>query len=147
MKSVHLIFLTLCLVAWAGSPASGATSQADPVTDQPAATIAVLPFVMHTTESGSHIQQGVMTMLNTRLSWPDQVKVIPRRDVFDILDGLPEKNRNQVISLVARQTGSRYILDGSITRLAGSFSIDAVVYDMQNKQHMTFLSNPTTAMN
>ncbi len=79
-----------------------------------------------------------MTMLNTRLSWPDQVKVIPRRDVFDILDGLPEKNRNQVISLVARQTGSRYILDGSITRLAGSFSIDAVVYDMQNKQHMTF---------
>ncbi len=58
MKSVHLIFLTLCLVAWAGSPASGATSQADPVTDQPAATIAVLPFVMHTTNPAPTFSRG-----------------------------------------------------------------------------------------
>ncbi len=43
-----------------------------------------------------------------------------------------------------KKTGSRYVLDGSITQLAGSFSIDAVVYDMQKNQHMTFLNNPTT---
>lgn len=137
MKYIRLIFLTLCLVAWAGFPALASTSETDIDTARPA-TIAVLPFVMHTPETHSHIQQGVLTMLNTRLAWPDQVQVIPGREIFEILDGLSEENRNQVVSQVAGQTGSRYVLDGSITQLAGSFSIDAVVYDMQNKQHMTF---------
>ncbi|MEX1301622.1 MAG: hypothetical protein AB1Z16_05615 [Desulfotignum sp.] len=137
MKYVRLIFLTLCLVAWAGLTAWGATSQTDPDTNKPAA-IAVLPFVMYTTESNSHIQQGVMTMLNTRLAWPEQVRVIPKRRITEILAGVSLQNRNKVIQDVSEQTGSRYVLDGSITQLAGSFSIDAVVYDTQNKQYMTF---------
>lgn len=102
MKYIRLIFLTLCLVAWAGFPALASTSETDIDTARPA-TIAVLPFVMHTPETHSHIQQGVMTMLNTRLAWPDQVQVIPGREIFNILDELPEEKRNQVVSQVARK--------------------------------------------
>lgn len=137
MKHVHLIFMALCLVAWTGVPAPASTSDTDHDTARPA-TIAVLPFVMHTPEAQSHIQQGIMTMLNTRLSWPEQVHVVPRQKIFDVLKDLSEENRNQAVSQVAEQTGSRYVLDGSITQLAGSFSIDAVVYDTQTRQHMTF---------
>ena len=137
MKHVCLIFLTLCLVAWTGVQAPASTSDTDHDTAR-LATIAVLPFVMYTPDAHSHIQQGVMTMLNTRLAWPEQVQVVPRQKVLTVLEELPEKNRNQVISRVAEQTGSRYVLDGSITQLAGSFSIDAVVYDIQTRQHMTF---------
>ncbi len=137
MKHVQLIFLALCLVAWPGVPAQASTSDTAHDTARPS-TIAVLPFVMHTPEAHSHIQQGVMTMLNTRLAWPDQVQVVPRQKIVGVLKELPEENRNQAVSQVAEQTGSRYVLDGSITQLAGSFSIDAVVYDTQNNQHMTF---------
>jgi TolB-like protein len=69
-----------------------------------------------------------MTMLNTRLAWPEQVRVIPKRRITEILAGVSLQNRNKVIQDVSEQTGSRYVLDGSITQLAGSFSIDAVVY-------------------
>jgi TolB-like protein len=137
MKHVRLIFLILCLVAPAALPAWGAPSETDHDTARPAA-MAVLPFAMHTTEENSHIQQGVVTMLNTRLAWPDQVRMIDRQKIADLLDRLPEGDRNQIITQVAEQTGARYVLDGSITQLAGSFSIDAVIYDMQKKQHMTF---------
>ena len=137
MKHVHLIFMALCLVVWTGVPVPASTSDTDRDTSRPA-TIAVLPFVMHTPEAHSHIQQGIMTMLNTRLAWPDQVHVVPRQKIFDVLKELPVENRNQAVSQVAEQTGSRYVLDGSITQLAGSFSIDAVVYDTQTRQQMTF---------
>jgi TolB-like protein len=137
MKHVRLIFLALCLVVWTGFPAPASTSETDHDAARPA-FIAVLPFVMHTQEAHSHIQQGILTMLNTRLAWPDQVHVVPRQKIFNVLKELPGENRKQAVSQVAEQTGSRYVLDGSITQLAGSFSIDAVVYDTQTRQHMTF---------
>jgi TolB-like protein len=137
MNHIRLIFLTLCWVALAGLPVLASTSETDHDTKLPA-TIAVLPFVMHTTETQPHIQQGVMTMLNTRLAWPDQVQVVPKRRVAEILENIPAQTRDQMIHEVAEQTGSQYVLDGSITQLAGSFSIDAVVYDIPEKRHMTF---------
>jgi TolB-like protein len=137
MKYFSLLCLTLCVLACGAtfSLASNADTQPDSVRP---VTIAVLPFVMHTTETDSHIQKGVVTMLNTRLAWPDQVRVVPGQKITTVLNQLDTDNRNQMIEKVAEQTDSRYVLDGSITQLAGSFSIDAVVYDILNKQHMTF---------
>jgi TolB-like protein len=102
------------------------------------ATIAVLPFTIHASEDVAHIQQGVVHMLHSRLAWTDHVRVVPGRRIETLLNDRNEKDRNQLIRQVAEQTGSDFILDGSITRLAGSFSIDAMVYDMKNKQYMTF---------
>jgi len=137
MKYFSLMCLTLCVLACGAtfSLASNADTQKNSVRP---ATIAVLPFVMHTTETDSHIQKGVVTMLHTRLAWPDQVHVVPAQKITTMLNQLNTDNRNQVIRTVAEQTHSRYVLDGSITQLAGSFSIDAVVYDILNKQQMTF---------
>jgi TolB-like protein len=137
MKYFSLICLTLCVMACGAtiSRASSADTHKDSVRP---VTIAVLPFVMHTTETNPHIQQGVLTMLNTRLAWPDQVHVVPGQKIASVLNQLDSDHRNQVIKTVAEQTDSRYVLDGSITQLAGSFSIDVVVYDILNNQHMTF---------
>lgn len=102
------------------------------------ATIAVLPFTMYAPDDVSHIQQGVVHMLHSRLAWPDQVRVVPRRQIDTLLSDLTGQDRNQLIRQVAEQTGSDFILDGSITQLAGSFSIDAMVYDIANQQYMAF---------
>lgn len=137
MKYFSLMCLTLCVVVCSATFCLTSNAETQQVSIRPA-TIAVLPFVMHTTETDSHIQQGVVTMLNTRMAWPDQVHVVPGQKIVTVLNQLDSDNRNQMIEKVAEQTGSQYVLDGSITQLAGSFSIDAVVYDVLNKQHMTF---------
>ena len=39
---------------------------------------------------------------------------------------------------IARLTRSDFVLTGTLTRLSGSFSIDAKVYDIENKRYMAF---------
>ncbi len=104
------------------------------------ATIAVLPFTIHASESEdfSFIQQGLVNMFHTRLAWPDKVYVVPRRQIQNLLDPLSGTDKNQAVAQVADQTGSDLVLDGSITKLAGSFSIDVMVYDIKNKRYMAF---------
>lgn len=102
------------------------------------ATIAVLPFTIHAAEDFSHIQKGVVYMLHSRLAWPDKVRVVPKNQMRKMLADLNGADKNQILGRVADQTGTDLILDGSITKLAGSFSIDAMVYDLKNKRYMAF---------
>ncbi len=101
-------------------------------------TMALLPFTAHAVEDLSHIQKGIAYMLYSRLSWPDHVQVIPTREMETLLAKEPHMTGNQLIREVASQTACDYVLAGSITRLAGSFSIDTQLYDIQKKQYMTF---------
>ncbi|MCF8092476.1 MAG: hypothetical protein K9K40_08440 [Desulfotignum sp.] len=104
------------------------------------ATIAVLPFTIHASEPEdfSYIQKGVVNMLHTRLNWPDKVHLVPRKQIENVLGHLNKTDKNKILKQVADQTGTDLILDGSITKLAGSFSIDALVYDIKNKRYMAF---------
>jgi len=102
------------------------------------ATIAVLPFTIHAAEDFSHIQKGVVYMLHSRLAWPDKVRVVPKNQMRKMLADLNGADKNRILGRVADQTGTDLILDGSITKLAGSFSIDAMVYDLKNKRYMAF---------
>lgn len=102
------------------------------------ATIAVLPFTIHAAEDFSHIRKGVVYMLHSRLAWPDKVRVVPKHQIRKVLADLNGADKHQILGRVADQTGTDLILDGSITKLAGSFSIDAMVYDMINKRYMAF---------
>lgn len=121
----------------AASSALAATDSQDTAVQLPA-TIAVLPFTIHASEDFSHIPKGVEYMLHSRLSWPEKVRVVPRQKIRAVLNQVDTTDRNRLIKQVADRTNSDLILEGSITRLAGSFSIDAMVYDMENKRYMTF---------
>lgn len=151
MTSFKTIFCVLCFMMLsfavpcitanhfipAASSALAATDKKDTTVQLPV-TIAVLPFTIHATEDFSHIQKGVVYMLHSRLSWPEKVHVVPRRKIRAVLHQVDTTDKNRLIKQVADLTNSDLILDGSITRLAGSFSIDAMVYDMKNKRYMTF---------
>jgi hypothetical protein len=124
----------------AGLPAGSAlaaTENQDTAVQLPA-TISVLPFTIHAAEDFSHIQKGVVHMLHARLAWPDKVRVVSKKQVRKVLENLTGADKNQVLTRVADRTDSDLIIDGSITKLAGSFSIDAMVYDLKNKRYMTF---------
>jgi TolB-like protein len=101
-------------------------------------TLAVLPFTMNAAEDLTHIQNGIIYMLYSRLSWQDHVVVIPKRQLQDQLLKLKTTKGDELIGKIAARTNSDYVLSGSITKLAGSFSIDTQFYDIKNKRLMAF---------
>ena len=101
-------------------------------------TMAILPFTVNSAEDLSHVQKGIFNMLYSRLSWQDHMTVIPKTQIQTDLSSLKTITGNQLVTKIAAMTNSDYVLTGSITKLAGSFSIDTQVYDIQNKRFMTF---------
>lgn len=101
-------------------------------------TIAVLPFTIHAAQDMSHIQNGIIHMLYSRLTWQDHLLVIPNRDIKKQLSEMPSIKGDQLVGNIAAQTNSQYVVAGSVTEIAGSFSIDAQVYDIKNQRFMAF---------
>ncbi|MCP3942246.1 MAG: hypothetical protein GY710_12270 [Desulfobacteraceae bacterium] len=101
-------------------------------------TIAMVPFTMNAAKDLSNIQKGILQMLYSRLSWQNHVLVIPNNKVKADLSKMDKITGNQLVGKLATATNSDYILTGSITNLAGSFSIDTKVYDIKNKRVMAF---------
>ncbi len=86
----------------------------------------------------SHIQNGIIQMLYSRLSWQDHLLVIPTGDIKRQLSEMASITGDQMIGKIAAQTNSQYVVAGSVTKIAGSFSIDTQVYDIKNQRFMAF---------
>lgn len=108
------------------------------VTGQTTQKVAVLPFTIHTDKNMDYVKQGICRMFYSRLSWPGNVAVVPPEKMKPIAAGIDLTPENTRIKSVAQKTESQYVLSGTITQLAGSFSIDARVYDLDNKRYMAF---------
>ena len=101
-------------------------------------TITILPFKIHAQEKLSHIQDGIVQMLYSRLSWKDNVLVVPQKQLASHLSAIDKTKTDKGINEIARLTHSDFVLEGAITQLGGSFSIDVQVYDIENKRYMAF---------
>jgi TolB-like protein len=113
------------------------------VRSEEAKTIAILPFTMNSAQELAHVQNGIFYMLYSRLSWQNHVRVIPKTQIQADLTAINTSSQtpgtgNQLVGQIAAKTRSDYVLTGSVTELAGAFSIDAKVYDIQNKRYMAF---------
>ena len=101
-------------------------------------TIAILPFKINSQEKLIHIQKGVGQMLYSRLSWKDNVVVVPGEKLAAHLSRIDTTQSGKGINEIALLTHSDFVLAGAITQLGGSFSIDIQVYDIENKRYMAF---------
>jgi len=101
-------------------------------------TFAVLPFTVNADKDIAYVKKGISQMFYSRLSWPDKVKVISSGQIEAQIKTVGKITGDKLIQTIANKTNSQYVLAGSITQLAGSFSIDAKVYDIPNKRYMAF---------
>ncbi len=101
-------------------------------------TIALIPFEVNSPDDISHIKVGVLNMLYSRLSWKNHIKVLEKRITKKNMAQLKGVTGNELIKKISEKTGSEYIISGSITQFANSFSLDARVYDIENKRYLTF---------
>lgn len=101
-------------------------------------TIVVLPFKVNAAQNLSPVREGIHHMLYSRLSWKDNVVVIPANKLKEHLSDTKDIPTASEIAEIARLTHCDFVLTGAITRLGDSFSIDVQVYDIRNQRYMAF---------
>ena len=88
-------------------------------------SIAVLPFAVHSGENIDYVQQGIMDMLASRLSASENIALIGKEKVLDVMKTVNLKNLTpQDISSIGEKLTSDYVVWGSITKIGNSVSID-----------------------
>ncbi len=100
--------------------------------------IAILPFEIHSGKDINHIKYGIDHMLSSRLSWADHTAITNKRIVNNALKKNNNLPNNKLLSAIAKATNSDYVLTGSITEFANSFSIDANIYNTIDKTSKPF---------
>ena len=101
-------------------------------------TITILPVQINSSQNLNYIHNGIIRMFDSRLSWEKKVKVISGNKIKNLTLNKNEIPASQFIYQIGKQTNSNFILCCSLTELSGSFSIEAKVYDMENKRYMPF---------
>lgn len=136
MKNNHLLYQTILatLICFCILTGGGQTVTAK----EDIKTICILPFNINASQDLIYLREGIFNMLYSRLSWRDNVVVFPERELKDYLSHIDKTSGAGGINKIAELTHSDFVLAGTVTKLAGSFSIDVQVYDIGNKRYMTF---------
>jgi TolB-like protein len=106
-------------------------------------TVAVLPFAMNSPQDLAFLQNGLFSMLSSRLSDPGKVDVLDRAAVDTALAEASADVSGSLTQAQARAIGSGlgadYVLFGSLTHFGDSVSLDAAMVDITgDKPALTF---------
>ena len=102
--------------------------------------VAILPFEVNAKDDIAFIRDAIYDMLSSRLYLPNEVQIINRKNVelaYNKIVGPNNKNDNIINENIARQIGANlgadYVFYGTLTEFGSSFSIDAVMVDVNKK--------------
>ncbi len=137
MKSRLFAVLSGCIVSiiiLAGiTPAAGAAPK----------SVAILPFAMNSPQDLTFLQNGLFSMLSSRLSDPGKVDVLDRATVDA---AMAQASADTALALtqdraraIGEQLEADYVLFGSLTHFGESVSLDAAMVDVtEDKPALTF---------
>ncbi|MCG8552041.1 MAG: FG-GAP-like repeat-containing protein [Desulfobacterales bacterium] len=117
-----------------------------------AKTVAVIPFEMNSAQDLSFLQNGLFSMLSSRLSDAGKVDVLDRETIDKALAGAKADGRvkGSLNEGAARELGARmgvdYILFGSLTHYGESLSLDAAMVDVTGKKKTLAFFEQSNAM-
>lgn len=97
-------------------------------------TVAILPFAMNSPQDLTFLQNGLFSMLSSRLSDPGKVDVLDRATVDAAMarasaDAAAALTRDRAMA-IGQQLGADYVLFGSLTHFGESVSLDAAMVDI-----------------
>ncbi len=106
-------------------------------------TVAILPFAMNSPQDLTFLQNGLFSMLSSRLSDPGNVDVLDRATVDAAMARASADTATALTQDRARaigeQLGADYVLFGSLTHFGESVSLDAAMVDLtEDKPALTF---------
>ncbi|MFA5905240.1 MAG: hypothetical protein WC836_15000 [Desulfobacula sp.] len=107
-------------------------------------TVAIIPFESNTENDLSYMTSGILTMLESRLSWKNKVAVVQQSTVIKSLSGMKEIYESNAVFKIGEKTGADFVVTGIITEFAGAYSIDTKVWNLKTKSYLTFYDQSTT---
>ncbi len=108
--------------------------------------VAVVPFKIHSEKDLSFLQDGIVDMLTTRLSWENKVVVIQREATEHALKSTPQPLNENTARQLGTSLDADYVLFGSLTIFGESVSIDAKMIDMQGVKPAVAVFNQSQGM-
>ena len=108
-------FLTLCFASLPALSAEG------PV------TVAILPFTMNADKNLSHLRNGIVDMLTSRIAWEGKVEVVEKGRVKQLMGDYTGPLNMEKASGFGRELAADYVLFGSVTIFGESVSLDATM--------------------
>src|SRR5512134_1581399 len=122
-----LLVASLLLAAGAAAPALA----------QPAAAVrvvvAVLPFEVHSEKPLAYLEGSLADLLATRLEASGRVDVVESVTVRETLIAWPGEKTEDVLRRLARELRADWIVIGSLTELAGRYSLDVRVTPVESR--------------
>ena len=120
LTRITAIFLILLSFLALGGPARA---------DEPA-KVAIGPFKINAERDLAFLQEGIVDMLATRLSWEDKVTVIAQEKTERVAGSVVGKIDEKAAREIGTALGADYVLFGSLTIFGESVSIDARMIDV-----------------
>ncbi|MBW1684209.1 MAG: outer membrane protein assembly factor BamA [Deltaproteobacteria bacterium] len=115
--------MSAVVLAWLVS-AAGAGAQPEP--DQPG--VAVLPFRVHSAKPIDYLGESLANLVASRLEASGRVRVLDPAAVEDRLDEAAlRETRDSALRAIAEELAADYLVTGSLTELAGRYSLDVRV--------------------
>ncbi len=112
----------VCSVPAAAAAQAGA-SRAEPVK----VLVAVLPFRVHSARPLDYLERSLADLLSTRLEASGRVEVVDAVTVRETLVARGDERTDDALRRLARELGAEYVVAGSLTELAGRYSLDVRV--------------------
>jgi outer membrane protein insertion porin family len=107
--------------------------------------VAVLPFQVHSARPLAHLETSIADELTQQLEASGKVDVVDAVVVREALIAhVAGERTDEVLRNLARQVGAEWVVQGSVTELAGSFSLDVRVAPAGEKiptRTMVFTAN------
>ncbi|MFO7753998.1 MAG: hypothetical protein R6V41_12845, partial [Desulfobacteraceae bacterium] len=100
------------------------------------AKVAVLPFKINSEKNLDFLQDGIMDMLSSRLSWQGKVEVLEKAYVKDALGEIEGFTGQSRALMAGAKLNADYVLYGSVTILGSNASIDAKLLDVAGKNEV-----------
>jgi len=116
-----------------------AAHAAPPATPPPAAAapvrvvVAVLPFEVHSEKPLAYLESSLADLLSTRLEASGRVQVVQSVTVRETLIAWPGEKTEDVLRRIARELKADWVVVGSLTELAGHYSLDVRVTPVESK--------------
>ncbi|MBW2422454.1 MAG: outer membrane protein assembly factor BamA, partial [Deltaproteobacteria bacterium] len=106
----------------AGDEASAATA---PESAEQRVVLAVLPFRIHSARPLGYLTESIAELLATRMAATGRVDVVDSGDILEAMGGtLRTELADAELRQLAKRLGARAVITGSLTELAGRFSLD-----------------------
>jgi TolB-like protein len=107
-------------------------------------TVAIIPFETNTENDLSYMTSGILTMLESRLSWKNNVAIVQQSVVNKALSGVKETYESNAVIKIGEKTKADYVITGTITEFSGAYSIDTKVWNLKTKSYLTFYDQSAT---